>query len=190
MRRIALKLKRVLPVLLGLIAIYGAVIVALKLIGLDNAHHLIQRAGVWAPILFFILCCLSMVIAPLSGSSLLIVGGTLFDRETGFLLGFTATLLGCSINFWISRQLGRKVAEQLIGRSNLELLDRYTGQLKGHRGILYLTLIMPLAQDIISYATGLTPISYSRFFVALSLSSVVVVAAYIYFGSSLLEALI
>jgi uncharacterized membrane protein YdjX (TVP38/TMEM64 family) len=106
------------------------------------------------------------------------------------LLGFTATLLGCSINFWISRQLGRKVAEQLIGSSNLELLDRYIGQLKGHRGILYLTLIMPLAQDIISYATGLTPISYSRFFVALLLSSAVVVAAYIYFGSSLLEALI
>jgi hypothetical protein len=49
MRRIALKLKRILPVLLGLIAIYGSMIVALKLIGLDNAHHLIQRAGVWAP---------------------------------------------------------------------------------------------------------------------------------------------
>jgi uncharacterized membrane protein YdjX (TVP38/TMEM64 family) len=60
----------------------------------------------------------------------------------------------------------------------------------GNRGLFYLTLLMPLSQDIVSYAAGLTPISYSRFAIALILSGTVIVSAYIYLGSSLLEALL
>jgi uncharacterized membrane protein YdjX (TVP38/TMEM64 family) len=74
-----------------------------------------------------------------------------------------------------------------MGADSLEELDKLTGNLRGHRDILYLTVIMPLSQDIVSYAAGLTSISYSRFLIALILSGVVVVAAYVYLGSSLLE---
>jgi uncharacterized membrane protein YdjX (TVP38/TMEM64 family) len=189
MRRTQL-LKRVLPALFGFALFYGVMIFALKAIGLENTHQFIHRSGAWAPIFFVILCALSLVIAPFSGSSLFIAGGALFGKETGFLLSLIASIIGCSFNFWISRKLGRRIVARLIGKNSLEELDKFTRRLEGDRGVFYLALVMPLSQDIVSYAAGLTPISYSRFLVALILSGFVVVAAYIYLGTSLLEALI
>lgn len=174
-------------VLLGFAILYAVMVFLLRSVGLENAQQWIQRSGNWAPLLFVLLCACSLIIAPLSGSSLFIAGGALFGKETGYTLSLTASILGCSINFWISRKLGRGIVSHLIGQSSLTELDKLTGRLKGNRGIFYLTLMMPLSQDIVSYAAGLTPISYSRFLIALILSGIVVVAAYIYLGTSLLE---
>lgn len=187
MRRTQL-LQQVLLALLGFTIIYGVMILLLRSVGLDNAHQFIYRSGGWAPAIFIVLCSISLVVAPLSGSSLFIAGGALFDKELAFFLSLIASVLGCSINFWISKQFGRSVVSHLIGKKSLKELDKFTQRIKGNYGIFYLTLIMPLSQDIISYAAGLTPISYSRFLIALILSGIVVVAAYIYLGSSLLEA--
>lgn len=183
-------LKKLILALLGFALLYITLITLLRTIGLDNAHQWIATAGPWAPILFVILCALSLVVAPLSGSSLFIVGGALFGKEKGFALSLLASTIGCSLNFWISRCLGRKVVARLVGKNNLQELDKFTGQIQGNRGIIYLGLIMPISQDIISYAAGLTPISYSRFLIALIGSGIIVIAAYIYLGTSLLEALV
>lgn len=183
-------LRQILLVLCGFAALYAGMVLLLRMVGLENAQQMIQRSGAWGPALFVFLCSLSLILAPLSGSSLFIAGGALFGKETGYALSLIATLLGCSINFWISRKLGRQVVSQLVGENSLTELDQFTGRLKGNRDILYLTLIMPLSQDMVSYAAGLTAISYSRFLIALLLSGVVVIAAYIYLGSSLLEALL
>lgn len=183
-------LKQGFLLLLGFIALYTVMVLVLRTVGLENAQQFIEESGRWAPILFVSLCFLSLIVAPLSGSSLFIIGGTLFGKDTAFFLSLLASVLGCSANFWISKQFGRPVVARLIGKSSLNELDKFTSQLTGERGIFYLTLIMPLSQDIVSYAAGLTPISYSRFVIALLLSGIMVVAAYIYLGSSLLEALL
>lgn len=183
-------LKRLLLILLGFIALYAVLVLVLRSIGLENAQQLVRQSGHWAPILFVLLCALSLVVAPLSGSSLFIAGGAIFGRQIGFLLSLIATVLGCSANFWISKKFGRGAVSRLIGKASLTELDQLTGRVTGNRGILYLTLLMPLSQDIVSYAAGLTPISYGRFAIALILSGTGIVAAYIYLGSSLLEALL
>lgn len=180
-------LQRILLALLGFVMLYAVMVLLLRSVGLENAQQWIQRSGSWGPILFVLLCALSLIIAPLSGSSLFIAGGAVFGKETGYFLSLLASILGCSVNFWISRKLGRGVVARLIGQNSLAELDKFTGQVKGNRGVFYLTLIMPLSQDITSYAAGLTPISYSRFLIALILSGIVVIAAYIYLGTSLLE---
>lgn len=183
-------LNRLLPLLLGLVALYGGMVLLLRWIGLENAQQMIQQSGHWAPLLFIVLCAFSMTIAPLSGSSLFVVGGALFGRQTAFLLSLTGTVIGCSANFWIAKKFGRDVVARLIGKASLAELDKLTHWVMGKRGVLYLTLLMPLSQDIVSYAAGLTSISYSRFAIALLLGGTVIVAAYIYLGSSLLEAVL
>jgi uncharacterized membrane protein YdjX (TVP38/TMEM64 family) len=188
--RINPQLKKVLLALLFVAVIYALMALALRAVGLENAQNFIKRTGAWAPFIFIVLCALSLIIAPLSGSSIFVAGGALFGRETGYALSFIATLIGCSINYWISRKFGRGVASRFIGKSNLEELDRFIKRLKSHHSILYMILIMPLSQDIVSYAVGLTQIKYRDFFTALAVSGAVIVAAYIYLGSSLLEALI
>lgn len=183
-------LKRLLLLLFGFVVLYAVMVLLLRWVGLENAQRLVRDSGQWAPVLFVILCAFSLIIAPLSGSSLFIAGGAIFGKQAGFLLSLIATVLGCSVNFWISKQFGRDAVARLIGKSSLAELDQLTSRVTGNRGIVYLTLLMPLSQDIVSYAAGLTPISYSRFAIALLLSGTAIVAAYIYLGSSLLEALL
>ncbi|NJN88887.1 MAG: VTT domain-containing protein [Leptolyngbyaceae cyanobacterium SL_7_1] len=131
-----------------------------------------------------------MIVAPLSGSSLFVIGGLLFGKESALALSWVASVLGCSINFWISRRFGRSVASRFVGQAELDKLDKFISQLKSHHSIFYIMVIMPLSQDVVSYAVGLTQIRYLHFLVALVISSVVIVGAYVYLGSGLLELLI
>ena len=181
------KLKNILLAIIFVGIFYLIMALALQTIGLGNAQLLVKKTGVWAPIVFVALCAASLIIAPLSGSSLFVVGGTLFGKHNAFLLSYLASIIGCSANFWISRKLGRKVAQKFIGKPNLEELDKFINKFKGSRSILYMVMVMPLSQDIVSYAIGLTKIKYTYFLIALILSSTIVISGYVYIGSSLLE---
>ncbi len=180
-------LKNILLAIIFVSVFYLAMVFALQNIGLDNAQLFIKQTGVWAPIVFIALCAVSLILAPLSGSSLFVVGGTLFGKHNAFLLSYIASIIGCSANFWISRKFGRKVAQRFIGKTNFDELDKFINRLKNRRSILYMILTMPLSQDIVSYAIGLTKIKYTYFLIALILSSTIVISGYVYIGSSLLE---
>lgn len=188
--QISSKLKKLLVAFLLVVAVYALAVLTLRAIGLENVHQFIQQLGVWGPIAFVMLGTLSMVFAPLSASSMFVTGGLLFGQQIGFLLSFFAAVMGCCINFWISRKLGRKVAARLIGQDSLKSLDRFTKRLNSHHGILVLMVILPISQDLVSYAVGLTKIRFWQFFIALVVSGAVVTGAYVYFGSGILEALL
>ncbi|MGB3636634.1 MAG: VTT domain-containing protein [Rivularia sp. (in: cyanobacteria)] len=181
------KLKKILLAIVFVGIFYLIMALALQTIGLGNAQLFVKKTGVWAPVVFVALCSVSLILAPLSGSSLFVVGGTLFGKHNAFLLSYIASIIGCSANFWISRKLGRKVAQRFIGKPNLEELDKFINKFKGSRSILYMVMAMPFSQDIVSYAIGLTKIKYTYFLIALILSSTIVISGYVYIGSSLLE---
>lgn len=185
--RLTSKFQKIVLAISFVAILYLIMALALQTIGLDNAQMLVKQTGVWAPLVFILLCAASLIIAPLSGSSLFVIGGTLFGKHDAFLLSYVASIIGCSINFWISRKLGRKVAQRFIGKANLDELDKFINKFKGSRSILYMVIIMPFSQDIVSYAIGLTKIKYTHFLIALILSSTIVIGGYVYIGSSLLE---
>jgi uncharacterized membrane protein YdjX (TVP38/TMEM64 family) len=181
------KLKKLL-LALGLFGVtYGLMVLGVQQLGLDNVHRWIQHTGFWAPLVFTLLNILSLVIAPLSGSSLFVLGGILFGKAVAFWLSWLASIVGCSLNFWISRRWGRAVAIRFVGKKDLDRLDNLMGRVKDHHSIFYMIAIMPLSQDIVSYAVGLTRVKYSSFVIALVISSAAIVAAYTYLGTSALE---
>jgi uncharacterized membrane protein YdjX (TVP38/TMEM64 family) len=183
-------LKQLLPAILFFLGFYAILVVILQQVGLERAQAIVEGYGIWSPIIFVGICALSLIAAPLSASSLFIAGGAIFGRELGVLLSLLASILGCSANYWISKKLGRRVVRRLIGEDSLAELDTLTQGLKGHHSIFYMMLLMPLSQDIVSYAVGLTAIRYPAFFVALLSSGFAIVSAYIYLGTGLLEALL
>lgn len=184
------KYKKLLSALAITAAIYVVMVLALQSVGLENAKGFIIGTGWRAPILYTVLCAISLIVAPLSGSSLFVMGGALFGKDMAWVLSWLASIVGCSVNFWISRKFGRKVVARFVGQRNLDELDRFTLRFQGQKAIVGMILLMPISQDIISYAIGLTRISYLRFFVALVISSAAIVAAYVYIGTSLLEVII
>lgn len=181
------KFQKILGVLLLFALTYTVMVLVIQSVGLNNAHQWIKQAGIGAPLLFVIICALSLIIAPLSGSAIFVMGGALFGREVGFGLSFFGSTIGCSINFWLSRKFGRRIVERLMGKSDLAQLDRLIDRLAQHHSIVYIGLLMSLSQDLVSYAVGLTKVSYVNFLIALLVSGVFIVGAYTYLGTGLLE---
>ena len=190
MMRSALKRSNVLIPLMVAIAFAMALWWLTRSVGLENLQAQVQRFGPWSPILFVVVCALSMILAPLSAGSVFVASGVLFGQVVGFWLCFLGSLLGCSINFWLSRKLGRKMALRIVGRSSLRALDRWTHRLQSQRGLLFMILVMPLSQDLVSYAVGLTQVKFMNFLVAATISAIAIAATYAFLGSSLLEALL
>jgi uncharacterized membrane protein YdjX (TVP38/TMEM64 family) len=173
-----------------LVAFYGCLILLLREFDIDTVRGLVAEAGIWSPLIFIVISALSLVVAPFNASSTFVLSGFLFGKVMGFGLSFVASLLGCNINFWISRRFGRLFALRLLGENNLASLDKFVYRLNHRHGIFYMILIMPIAQDVVSYAVGLTNIRYPNFLLALSVSGLVVATFYVYVGTRLLEVLL
>ncbi|MDX2232095.1 MAG: VTT domain-containing protein [Leptolyngbyaceae cyanobacterium bins.349] len=188
--RVNSRVKQWLIAFLVVIGVYALMVVVLRAIGLDTIHQTIGQMGIWAPLAFVVVCTFSVIVAPISSSSIFVTSGILFGQHIGFLLSVLASTVGCCTNFWISRKLGRKVAARLIGHNSLDDLDRFTNRLNSHHSILFMILVMPISQDVVSYAVGLTKVRFWQFLLALAISGPIVIAAYVYLGGGLLEALI
>ncbi len=184
------KLKKLLLALSLLGVTYGLMAIALQQLGLDNVHVWIQQTGLFAPLVFVLLNIVSLVVAPLAGSSLFVLGGILFGKGLAFWLSWLASIVGCSLNFWIARRWGRAIAIRFVGKKDLDQLDHFMGRIKDQHSIFYMIALMPLSQDIVSYAVGLTKVKYSSFVIALVISSAAIVASYVYVGTSAMEWLV
>ncbi|MEN9227504.1 MAG: VTT domain-containing protein [Gloeomargarita sp. HHBFW_bins_205] len=181
---------RVLGAVAVVLAFYALAALVLRWIGLELTQEWLARFGWSARLVFVGLSAGSLILAPLSGSSLYILGGTLFGQHQAFVLSWIATLIGCSVNFWIARCWGRRLVVRLVGHHQVAALDRWLADLQTHHSIFYMFLVMHLSQDIVSYALGLTRIPYRDFFIALSLSAATIVGFFIYLGSGVLNWLV
>ncbi|MEN9215959.1 MAG: VTT domain-containing protein [Gloeomargarita sp. HHBFW_bins_162] len=181
---------RILGAVLVLVVFYGLTVLALRWVGITPAREWLAQFGMFSWLVFIGLSAGSLILAPLSGSSLYVLGGTLFGQHLAFGLSVIATVIGCSVNFWLARCWGRRLVLRLVGAGQVEMLDRWFADLQSHHSIFYMFLVMHLSQDIVSYALGLTQILYRDFVIALTLSALTIVGFYIYFGSGVLNWLV
>ncbi len=182
--------RRVLGAVVVVVGFYALAVLALRWVGIAPAREWLAQWGMFSWLVFIGLAAVSLILAPLSGSSLYVVGGTLFGQNLAFLLSVIATLIGCSVNFWLARWWGRRLVLRLVGAAQVATLDRWFMDLQSHHSIFYMFLVMHLSQDIVSYALGLTRIDYRDFLIALSLSALTIVGFYIYLGSGVLNWLV
>ena len=74
-------------------------------------------------------------------------------------------MVGATLCFYIARILGRDAVEKLTSKRGLEQIDEFF-QRHGRMSILIARLLPFISFDIVSYAAGLTSISFLEFIVA------------------------
>ena len=123
--------------------------------------------GFWGPAVFFLLQVIQVIIAPLPGNLLTMVGGILFGLWPGFLLAYTANIIGSLIGFTLARKAGRAVAIKLIGAARFDKWMRIIGTESANsrtKILLILVVLFPfLPSDLMCLVVGMTPISYRAF---------------------------
>ena len=124
--------------------------------------------GAYAAVISFLLMIFQSIAAPLPA----------------FLLTFTSAMAGAAACFYIARILGRDVAEKLTSKSGLAQIDTFFERY-GKNTILICRLLPFISFDIVSYAAGLTSMSFMSFFIATGIGQLPATIVYSYVGGML-----
>lgn len=154
------------------LTIIGVIIVALGLLGYffgptlveffsdtDRIKELIEKAGIFGPIIFVILQIAQVVLAPIPGNVVGAVGGVIFGWW-GLLLTIIGSAIGMAIVVAISRKFGRPFVEKFFSKEQIKKFD-FLLEEKGGKLALFLIFLFPFfPDDLIGYLSGLTRIKF------------------------------
>ncbi|CAN5161904.1 hypothetical protein BH11PAT1_BH11PAT1_6290 [soil metagenome] len=133
----------------------------------ETLRGIITQAGIFGPIIFIFLALLTYIIAPLSGTPMLLVGFYAFGPTVVIYLTI-ATIISSITNFLIARKWGRGFVEKFAGKGNMHKVDKFTDNY-GLVSLFFSRVFLIGLHDIISYAAGLTDIAFSRYIVVSTL---------------------
>src|SRR3989344_7202927 len=105
-------------------------IVSVQMIKSGSLANQIDSFGILAPIIFVLLKISTVVIAPLSGTPLYFIAGSLFGNFDGLILSLLGDFLGSTVCFFLSRFYGHKIVETLVGNRFLEKIENTVAVLK------------------------------------------------------------
>lgn len=140
--------------------------------------------GAYAAVISFVLMIFQSVAAPLPAFLLTFANANLFGWWQGALLSWSSAMAGAAVCFFIARILGRDVAEKLTSKAGLEQIDTFFEKY-GKNTILICRLLPFVSFDIVSYAAGLTSMSFVSFFVATGVGQLPATIVYSYVGGML-----
>jgi uncharacterized membrane protein YdjX (TVP38/TMEM64 family) len=156
----------------------------LSMINVDAIKGYILSFGIWAPAISFILMILQSVVAPLPAFIITFANAGLFGWVNGALLSWSSAMVGSVVCFFIARLLGRDVVEKLTSKFALKSIDDFF-QKHGKYAILIARLLPFISFDIVSYAAGLTSMSFWSFFIATGIGQLPATIIYSYVGGML-----
>lgn len=144
----------------------------------------VQFYGGYAALVSFGLMILQSVAAPLPAFLITFANANLFGWWKGAVLSWTSAMAGAALCFYIARILGRDVAIKLTSKAGLEQIDSFFEKY-GRNTILICRLLPFISFDIVSYAAGLTSISFGSFMIATGIGQLPATIVYSYVGSML-----
>lgn len=128
----------------------------------DALRAYILSFGIWAPMISVGLMILQSLIAPIPAFLVVFANGMAFGTIPGWLLSLFGQTLAATVCFNIARALGRNVVQALIGKYGLESADGWFARW-GLIGLFITRLIPGIGFDAISYAAGLTKMTFRTF---------------------------
>ncbi len=150
----------------------------------DYIKGYILSFGIWAPIVSFLLMLFQSIIAPLPAFLITFSNAALFGWVKGAALSWSSAMAGAALCFFLARWFGRTFVERLTSRLALEGINDFFDQY-GQYTILIARLLPFISFDIVSYAAGLTSMSFWSFFWATGVGQLPATIIYSYAGEML-----
>ncbi|RLK62710.1 TVP38/TMEM64 family protein [Atopobacter sp. AH10] len=150
----------------------------------DQVRHFIQSYGGYAAGISFLLMILTAVIAPLPAFLITLTNANLFGWWQGAILSWTSAMVAAAVCFYIARILGRDVVIKFTTKQGLEAIEQFFSRY-GKQTILIARLLPFISFDIVSYAAGLTSMSFWNFFIATGIGQLPATVIYSYVGGML-----
>lgn len=147
-------------------------------------REFVASYGGYAALISFLLMVFQSVAAPLPAFLLTFANASLFGWWRGAILSWTSAMAGAAVCFVIARVLGRDAAERLTSRTGLRQIDTFFEKY-GKNTVLICRLLPFMSFDIVSYAAGLTSMSFGAFLIATGIGQLPATLVYSYVGGML-----
>ncbi len=124
--------------------------------------NFILSFGFWAPLISAFLMVAQSVVLFLPAFPIFVVNALAFGLVKGISLSWGSAVLGSLLCFAIAKTLGRPVVQRLVNRVHLETADNVLRRYEKY--VILLFGFVPIVSfDVISYAAGLTILTYWEF---------------------------
>lgn len=147
-------------------------------------REFVASYGAYAAVVSFLLMIFQSVAAPLPAFLITFANANLFGWWKGAILSWSSAMAGAAVCFFIARILGRDVVEKLTSKAGLKQIDEFFEK-HGRMSVLIARLLPFISFDIVSYAAGLTSMSFGSFFVATGIGQLPATIIYSYVGGML-----
>ena len=144
----------------------------------------IRSYGKMAAVVSFLLMILQSVAAPIPSFLITLSNASIFGWVNGAILSWSSAMVGAALCFYIARLLGRDFVEKLTSKSAIESVDVFFERY-GKYAILVCRLLPFVSFDFVSYAAGLTNMSFLSFMVATGIGQLPATIVYSYVGGTL-----
>jgi len=138
---------------------------------IDRLKSFILSYGIWAPLISAFLMVLQSVVLFLPAFPIFVVNALAFGLPGGLLLSWGSAVLGSVSCFAIAKTLGRPVAQRLVNKIHLETADVALKKYEKYI-ILFFGFVPVVSFDVISYAAGLTLLTYWEFIPLVSIAQI------------------
>lgn len=128
----------------------------------EELQDYVSGFGAWAPLVFFGLQVLQVILAPIPGSVTTLFGGIFFGFWKAMLISVGAVLTGSIILFFFAKYLGRPLVVRLVGKKRV---DKYMKSMSARQfWVLFMMFLMPFfPDDVLCLMAGLTAIRFPGF---------------------------
>lgn len=121
----------------------------------DGLRAWVEQFGLLAPLAFMLLQALQVVVAPVPGQVVVVLGGLLFGAVAGTAYSLAGATIGSAVVFWLSRTYGRRYVERVVAAPILARFDRFSDDQT--LAALFVAFLVPgLPDDVLCFAGGLT----------------------------------
>lgn len=146
----------------------------------------LDRAGIWAPLIYIVLYTVATILV-LPSTALNLTGGAIFGPWLGTLWTSIAAIIAAVVAFAFTRTVGRDViAHRLAGR--WQAMDAEISQ----GGLFYMfaiRLLPIIPYGLVNFAAGLTSIRFRDYLLGTVLGTVPGILPFVMLGSSGLQAM-
>ena len=155
--------------------------------GRQELAAFIERAGIFAPLVFILLMAFQIVIAFIPGGPLEITGGFLFGGWFGTFLTMTGAVLGTLTVYALVRKFGSPLVHFFISEEKMKTFSVLEDEDKLEFWVFILFLIPGIPKDMLTYIVPLTKIQGRRFLLLSALARYPALTASVLMGDGLSE---
>jgi uncharacterized membrane protein YdjX (TVP38/TMEM64 family) len=144
----------------------------------------VGKLGLWGPLAVIALMVLAILVSPIPSAPIALAAGALYGHTWGTVYVLLGAEIGALAAFGIARLVGYEVLRRWLGE---RLSLGWLGSQNALMGLVLVSRLLPfISFDIVSYAAGLTVLSFWRFAVATLAGIVPASFLLAHFGSEML----